>query len=76
MEAQAAPTQDDLRFFEIEQICERANGRSRRQVHRDMKQPGCPLVLRWIGKRKACDAATLRAYLAWIWERAELQAGG
>lgn len=66
--AEAAP--DDLRLYEIEEICARAK-LSRREVARHQKEPGCPLVLRWIGRRKACDAATLRAYLGWVWERAQ-----
>jgi hypothetical protein len=57
---------DDLQLFDKEKVAERSL-RSVRSVEEDAADPTCPL--KWThqaGRKKACDAATLRDYLGWL----------
>lgn len=57
---------DDLQLFDKQMISDRSL-RSVRSVEQDASDPDCPL--KWThqsGKKRACDAPTLRAYLGWL----------
>lgn len=66
MQVPADTAIDDLQLFDKEAVRERSL-RSVRSIEDDEADPACPL--KWThksGKKKCCDAATLRAYLAWL----------
>jgi hypothetical protein len=57
---------DELQLYGKEEIAARSL-KSVRSIEEDAADPACPL--KWThkaGKKNACDATTLRDYLAWL----------
>jgi hypothetical protein len=57
---------DELQLYDKADVAARSK-RSVRSVQEDAADPACPL--KWshqTGRKKACDAPTLRAYLDWL----------
>jgi len=72
VKVQAVAEVDELRLYDRHAVAARSL-RSVRSVAADVADPRCPL--RWttvVGRRKACDAPTLAAYLRWLHERGRL----
>ncbi|MBX3465325.1 MAG: hypothetical protein KF878_00315 [Planctomycetes bacterium] len=73
------PEVDDLELYDFEKIAHKA-GLGVATVKKHRLQPACPLygdAMRQVpGSRKACcEPATVRAYLAWLWDRGKAVEG-